>query len=184
MTRWWLDELVTAGPEHLDPGYVDGYDAKSQVDPSDDVELLVSLGLGPATTIVDLGAGTGVFAIHQLPDFWKVVAIRTIARLLRPGGILRLRDLVFDLDPEQIEPSIEAWMARAVDDPARGYTAEEFAEHVRTEYSTFTWLLEAMLERQGFALLDREVRASVDAAYTCRLDPGAEGTAVPIRRTR
>lgn len=236
MTEWWLDELVTAGPEHLDPGYVDGYDAKSQVDPDEDIEILTSLGFGRASTIVDVGAGTGVFAIaaaqaggsviavdispamttairqradeqglsnltvvdagflsydhigdqvdfvytrnalHQLPDFWKVVALRNIARILRPGGILQLRDLVFDMAPEQIEETIEAWMGRAVDDPSQGYTAGEFAEHVRSEHSTFTWLLESMLHRTGFEILDQEVRASVYAAYTCQLTASAEGT--------
>lgn len=126
-------------------------------------------------------------ALHQLPDFWKVVALRNIARILRPGGILRLRDLVFDMAPEQIEQIIEAWMGRAVDDPSRGYTAGEFAEHVRSEHSTFTWLLDSMLRRTGFEILDRDVRASVYAAYTCQLTTSAEATegpAVPLGADR
>lgn len=107
-------------------------------------------------------------ALHQLPDFWKVVALRKMAAMVRPGGVLRLRDLVIDAAPDQVEATIEAWMARAVDDPARGYTAAEFAEHLRLEFSTFTWLLEPMLEQTGFEIVDREVRASIYAAYTCR----------------
>lgn len=107
-------------------------------------------------------------ALHQLPDLWKVVALRQVAALLRPGGVFRLRDLVIDGPPEQLETTIEAWMARAVEEPARGYTAAELAEHLRSEFSTFTWLLEPMLEQTGFEILEREVRASVYAAYTCR----------------
>ncbi len=228
MTSWWLDELRTAGAEHLDPAYVAGYDAKAQVDPTDDIDTLRSHGLNETSTVVDLGAGTGSFtlaaariagsviavdpspamlarlrhrltteqavnvtaieagflsyrhtgepadfaysrnALHQLPDLWKVVALRQVAALLRPGGIFRLRDLVLDAAPDQLETTIEAWMARAVEDPAQGYTATDLAEHLRSEFSTFTWLLEPMLEQTGFEIVEREVRASIYAAYTCR----------------
>jgi hypothetical protein len=34
--------------------------------------------------------------------------------------------------------------------PARGYTREDFATHIRNEYSTFRWLLEPMLVTGGF----------------------------------
>lgn len=228
MASWWLDELRTVGAEHLDGGYVAAYDAKAQVDPAEDIDLLRRHGLNSTSTIVDLGAGTGSFtvaaapiarsviavdpspamvarlrqrlaeerlhnvttieagflsydhagepldfaftrnALHQLPDLWKVVALRRVAALLRPGGVLRLRDLVIDAAPDQVEATIEAWMARAVEDPARGYTAQEFAEHLRSEFSTFTWLLEPMLEHTGFEIVEREVKASIYAAYTCR----------------
>lgn len=107
-------------------------------------------------------------ALHQLPDFWKVIALRRIAGWLKPGGILVLRDLVYDLAPDEIDAAFQAWFERAVEDPAAGYTADDFAEHVRTEHSTFTWLLEPMLERTGFTIVDREVRAHVYAGYTCR----------------
>lgn len=107
-------------------------------------------------------------ALHQLPDFWKVVAIERIAAMLRPGGTFRVLDLVFDLDPFEIAAGIEAWMAGAVEDPAVGYTAPEFAEHVRIEHSTFTWLFEPMLERCGFDIVDRTVHRNVYAAYTCQ----------------
>jgi SAM-dependent methyltransferase len=38
-------------------------------------------------------------ALHQLPDFWKAVAMDRIGRMLRPGGVLRLHDLVYDFQP-------------------------------------------------------------------------------------
>jgi len=106
--------------------------------------------------------------LHQVPDFWKVMALRRIAGRLRIGGILLLRDLVYDVAPGDVEALFERWFDRAVDDPARGYTAGEFAEHIRSEHSTFTWLLEPMLERTGFTIVERSVRAGVYAAYTCR----------------
>ncbi len=228
MLNWWLDEKTTAGAEHLDSAYVAGYDAKAQFDPSADIRALQELGLDESSNLVDLGAGTGTFAVaaaqlgasvvavdvspemvavlerrsavlsagtltvvqsgflsyrhrgaaadfvfsrnalHQLPDFWKVIALRQIAGMLRPGGVLRLTDLVFELEPDGIEDAIDGWIDSAGDDPARSYTASDFADHLRSEFSTFTWLLEPMLTRAGFDVIGREVRRSIYATYTCR----------------
>ena len=107
-------------------------------------------------------------ALHQVPDLWKAVAIQRIAGMVRSGGIFRLRDLCFDLEPASLDEVVADWMASAATDASRGYTAEELATHVREEFSTYTWLLEPMLRRAGFEILDREHRRSVYAAYTCR----------------
>lgn len=105
--------------------------------------------------------------LHQLPDAFKALALHRIARMLRRGGLLRLRDLVYDTTPDRLGRHLEDWFAGAVDDPAVGYTAEDLTEHVRTEHSTFTWLLEPMLDRAGFEIVDRSVRRGAYAAYTC-----------------
>jgi 2-polyprenyl-3-methyl-5-hydroxy-6-metoxy-1,4-benzoquinol methylase len=112
----------------------------------------------------------GVFCrnvLHQVPDFWKGIALDRTATMLRPGGVLRLRDLVYDVEPSSAIAVMERWIAGGVSDPVDGYTGEDFATHIRTEHSTYTWLLEEMLERTGFEVLDREVRAAVYATYTC-----------------
>jgi ubiquinone/menaquinone biosynthesis C-methylase UbiE len=107
-------------------------------------------------------------ALHQIPDFWKGIALARIARMLAPGGVLRLRDLIFDFEPSQAEERIPAWMAGAVDDPKKGWTSDELAEHVRIEYSTYSWLFEPMLERTGFEILERDYVRGAYGAYTCR----------------
>ncbi|HEX5480320.1 MAG TPA: class I SAM-dependent methyltransferase [Dehalococcoidia bacterium] len=107
-------------------------------------------------------------ALHQIPDFWKVLALRRITGWLRRGGVLCLRDLIFDTTADDIERVIGAWFARAATDPKQGYTAEDFAEHMRAEHSTFRWLFELMLDATGFDVLDVDYRAQVYAAYTCR----------------
>lgn len=150
-----LDEPAHAGPEHLDPAFVAGYERKQGYpDPAEDLAVLADHGLDLTSTVVDLGAGTGRFplaaarrfgqvtavdispamvqllrdraaeagvanlrcvqagflsyqhagppadavytrnALHQLPDFWKAVALDRIAAMLRPGDALRLHDLV------------------------------------------------------------------------------------------
>ena len=107
-------------------------------------------------------------ALHHLPEFWKVMALERITSMLRPDGVLRLRDLVFSCEPSEAERTIEAWLAAAAAQPASGWTRAELETHLREEYSTFTWLLEPMLERAGFEIRDASYRPSRPyAAYTC-----------------
>ena len=60
--KWWPDEGAHGGPEHLDPAYVEEFDRKSSTDWSATVESLAGLGIGPTSTVLDIGAGTGTFA--------------------------------------------------------------------------------------------------------------------------
>ncbi len=107
-------------------------------------------------------------ALHHLPDFWKAIALERIARLLQPGGVLLLRDIVYSFEPIDASAAITAWLASAPMNPSKGWTADQLAEHVREEYSTFTWLLEPMLERAGFEIrLRRPSENGIYAAYTC-----------------
>lgn len=228
-----IDELVHAGPEHLDPEFVAGFDHKSGYGrpggPDLDADLAVfrEHGVAADATIVDLGAGTGQFAfaaaphtgrvvavdvspamlaylrgraaatgvsnvdfvhagflgyrhtgaqadgvhtrnaLHQLPDFWKALALDRIAGMLRPGGVLRVHDLIYDFQPSEAAEVFERWLAGGVDDPAEGYTSADFAEHIRTEHSTFRWLFEPMLDAAGFDVETVEFRGSVYGSYTC-----------------
>jgi SAM-dependent methyltransferase len=231
-TSWTLDELAHAGPEHLDPAFVAGYDRKAGYeaglgDVDADLDELAARGLDRTAALVDLGAGTGRLALaaakrfgrvvavdvspamqrlvrkraagaglanlscvragflsyehtgspvdavctrnalHQLPDFWKAMALERIAGLLRPGGVLRLRDLIFDFRPGDAEEVIGRWLDQGASDPSRGYTREDFAEHLRTEYSTFRWLFEPMLAAAGFEIVQVGFRGSIYGAYTC-----------------
>jgi SAM-dependent methyltransferase len=101
------------------------------------------------------------FAMHHLPDFWKGVALARMHQMLRPGGVLRLWDVVYNFEPSDAEARIEAWCATGRDLPAfepidDGWGRWELEEHVRDEHSTYTWILEAMFCRTGFALEDAE----------------------------
>jgi len=107
-------------------------------------------------------------ALHHLPDFWKAVALRRVLSLLAPGGAFVLRDLVFSFEPADSESVIAAWLSAAPEDPADGWTAAEPEHHVRTEHSTFTWVLEPMLEHAGFEIRDGWYSESrTYARYVC-----------------
>jgi SAM-dependent methyltransferase len=220
--EWWPDEVAHSGHEHLDPEYVATFDRKSPTDWSVTVEALSELGVGPTSTVIDIGAGTGAFAVavrrqvgrvvavdaspamvswmrargieaiqggfltyehdgglvdlvhsrnalHHLPDFWKAVALDRLAQMLKPGGTLILMDIVYSFDPSEADTVIERWLEAAPTDSVEGWTAPELAEHVRTEQSTFSWLLESILDRVGFEVTARCYSESrVYASYVCR----------------
>jgi SAM-dependent methyltransferase len=225
---WMIDELAHAGPEHLDAAFVAGYDRKQgRPDPAEDLAVLEAHGLDGDSAVVDLGAGSGQFALsaarrfahvtavdvspamiallqektaatglanldcvragflsyehagppadgvytrnalHQLPDFWKAVALDRIARMMRTGGVLRLRDLIYDFRPAEAAQVFSRWFEYAATDPADGYTSGDYAEHIRTEFSTFRWLLEPILEAAGFEIVSAEFTGRLYGAYTC-----------------
>lgn len=92
------------------------------------------------------------FALHHLPDFWQAIAIDRIAGMLRPGGIFRLWDVIYSFDPSEATEVLEAWMSNAGADIEGEWLRSEFEDHIRDENSTFTWLLEPMLERAGLKI--------------------------------
>jgi SAM-dependent methyltransferase len=107
-------------------------------------------------------------ALHHLPDAWKAVALCRVAALLRPGGALRLSDVVYSFPPQEAHERFEAWAGAYPDQADGGWTRADVAEHVRDEHSTFTWLLEPMLDRAGFDIVDAGTdEAGIMAHYLC-----------------
>jgi ubiquinone/menaquinone biosynthesis C-methylase UbiE len=92
------------------------------------------------------------YALHHLPDFWKAVALARMRAMLRPGGVLRLSDVVWHFAPDEVTDRVEAWCATAGTQVEGDWSRQELEEHVRDEHSTFTWLLEPMIERSGFTI--------------------------------
>lgn len=103
-------------------------------------------------------------ALHHLPDVWKYVALRNIVRVLRPGGQLILRDVVFACHDRE---SPETELASLVNStPAAMY--KEVARHIATEYSTYDWIMQGLIERAGFTILATAKPAPAQLIYHCR----------------
>lgn len=103
-------------------------------------------------------------ALHHLPDFWKTVALERMHRMIRKGGILRLWDVIYNFDPSEAQERIELWCETAGDDTTGGeWNRSDYEEHIRDEHSTFRWLLEPMMERCGFEIID--VDYSLDGIF-------------------
>lgn len=98
------------------------------------------------------------WALHHLPDFWKSIALARMYDMLTPGGILRLWDIVYNFPIREAENRIEQWCSSLPAD-GEGWTRADLEEHVRDEHSTYSWLLEPMIEQAGFAIADRSYTA-------------------------
>ena len=97
------------------------------------------------------------YALHHIPDFWKAQALVRLAGAMRPGAVLRLWDVVYGFEPAEAEGRIESWCASfAAEGEDTDWIRADLEEHVRDEHSTFTWLLEPMMERSGFRIEDAE----------------------------
>lgn len=232
---WLLDETASAGRENLDPAHVERYDRKMDSRALDEIELLRAAGLNAASVVVDLGSGTGQFALtvapacrrvvavdpsplmlerlrrkadeaevdnveiaaggfltydhrgdpadiaysryalHHLPDFWKVMALRRVRAMLRPGGLFRLWDVVYSFDVDDAHERIEAWCTPFGGEVDDEWARWEMEEHIRDEHSTFSWLLEAMFEQTGFTIDSAEYSDDgFDAKYVLRAPPAVE----------
>jgi ubiquinone/menaquinone biosynthesis C-methylase UbiE len=225
---WYFDESKMAGVDFEDTAQVEAYDRnQTSSTPEKEQALVTRLGVSSRHSVIDLGAGTGTFAIqaslvgasvyaidisqamlnyaqqkaktfgahsikfhqagfltyqhqdepvdfvvtknaiHILPDFWKMIAFLRIAALLKPNGIFYLRDVIFSFPPTEYETSINEWIKQVAKPEGQGWTAKDFEMHVREEHSTFTWIIEDMLTRAGFKILELTRFTPVYTEYLC-----------------
>jgi hypothetical protein len=66
-------------------------------------------------------------------------------------------------------PRIEDWIEASMStDVEKRWTRPELADHVRDEFSTFTWLLAPMLDRAGLEVMEASYDPSgMFASYLC-----------------
>jgi ubiquinone/menaquinone biosynthesis C-methylase UbiE len=105
------------------------------------------------------------YAFHHLPDFWKGIALSQFAAMLKSGGKFYLEDVVFSFEPTEVEANIEAWIMQVAD--GVGFSRADFAGHVRDEFSTYGWILEGLMERAGFEIIERNYTSPTYANYLC-----------------
>jgi len=226
---WFFDEMSHSGVDYNDPAQVEVYDRNHQRFRDYDKasqQIIDRLGLGPEHSVLDMGAGTGAFALyaarycnaiyavdvseamlaycrqqaeqaglanivfchggfltyehqaepvdavistavlHHLPDFWKLVGLRRVAAMLKPGGILYLFDVVFPSADENLELHLDAWVGSFEKDVGPEFAAEVHT-HIRDEYSTYDWIMEGLLTWAGFAIESAEYDDHFGAVYIC-----------------
>ncbi|OWY65127.1 SAM-dependent methyltransferase [cyanobacterium TDX16] len=228
LPTWYYNDLQQVGVDFEDPAEVAAFD-RNQTSSTVAAErsLVAQFGISRGHTVIDLGSGTGTFAIqaalagadvyavdvsktmlayaqekaieakaeniqfhhagflsyehqaapvdfvvtkaalHHIPDFWKQVALSRIAAMLKHGGVLYLRDVIFSFPPDEYQSQIERWIQRAAKPFGEGFTIDDFETHVREEHSTFAWIVEGMLDRVGFDVQSNYLSPTM-AEYICR----------------
>ncbi|MFQ4144658.1 class I SAM-dependent methyltransferase [Chlorogloeopsis sp. ULAP02] len=225
---WYFDESQIVGIDFEDIAQVETFDCKQTSSAPEIEQVLVKrLGISSGHTIIDLGAGTGTFAIqaalkgasvhaidisrsmlayaqqkarkmgattikfhrdgfltykhnddladfvitkaalHILPDFWKMVALMRVSSMLKPNGILYLRDVIFSFPISQYEASIDEWIEHSSKPEGEGWTVKDYQIHMREEHSTFAWIIEGMLTRAGFEITQANYLTPTAAEYVC-----------------
>ena len=105
-------------------------------------------------------------ALHHLPDFWKLVALKRIFDMLKTGGRFFLRDVVFSIPLDKYEQKINGLLKYTAEN-AGEENAENFARHIKQEFSTYDWIMEEMLYRAGFYIESADYGDSFIATYVC-----------------
>lgn len=105
-------------------------------------------------------------ALHHLPDFWKVVALKRMYDIIKPGGRLYLFDVVFSFPVNAYQEALDGWIAGMTEKGSQTM-AEETVIHIRDEFSTFDWILEEMLVKTGFVIEQKYSDFPGCLAYLC-----------------
>lgn len=111
-----------------------------------------------------MDAITSTFAFHHLPDFWKGIALHRLAKMLKTGGTLYLKDVIL------LEQNAEANIAALISQQeALGgdFLREDAEGHFKSENSTYDWVIEGLLDRAGFSIKDRSFEGGVIGTYLC-----------------
>ena len=120
-------------------------------------------------------------ALHHLPDYWKAVALLNIANTLRPGGVFYLLDVVFTFP-------ISDWQngTQTILEEMSAAAGHEANAHISSEYSSFSWILEGILERVGLKIEQIIDDSDFLRAYVCRkvnpVDKSFDGVSVKQSR--
>ena len=101
---------------------------------------------------VDIIISTAAF--HHLPDFWKVIALLKMGKILKVNGILFLSDVIFSFEPTEYASEVNTFLnGIKINTDAEFYN--DGILHIKEEFSTFDWLMDEMFEHTGFNILNK-----------------------------
>jgi len=106
-------------------------------------------------------------ALHHLPDFWKIVALKRIHSMLKNGGKFYLRDTVYSFDVNNFEDFFNTWLS-GIQQIAGEELAKDTEIAIRDEFSTCDWIMEEFIRRAGFEIEKANYHEGFLAVYVCK----------------
>ena len=113
-----------------------------------------------------LNAVVSQYALHHLPDFWKMVALRRIYKMLNNKGKLYLRDIVYSFKVDNYNIFFNNLIEK-IKESAGEIIAQDKANGIRNEFPTFDWVMEELLEKAGFCINKADYYDDFIAVYMC-----------------
>lgn len=108
---------------------------------------------------------TTSFSFHHLPDFYKFIALKRMNSLLKDDGILFIQDVV--ISEENYEENINT-LINHQESLGGEFLRDDAIQHFQEEFSTFDWILDQMIQRAGFKILDKTIDSGLLARYRCQ----------------
>ena len=105
-------------------------------------------------------------ALHHLPDFWKLIALRRLAAMLKKGGKLCLWDIVYSFDIKDYKKCTQQWITKTVKRGDLDFK-RRIEVHIGQEFSTMDWIMEKLLEKTGFKIIESNYNEGFFANYLC-----------------
>jgi ubiquinone/menaquinone biosynthesis C-methylase UbiE len=105
-------------------------------------------------------------ALHHLPEFWKMIAIRNMYNLLKTGGKLCLIDCILSFDVNDFDNYMSNYL-KMTEEVAGKNKAKEFIINIRDEFPAFDWVIENMLKKAGFTIDRIERYEGYFAGFIC-----------------
>ena len=104
---------------------------------------------------------------HHLPDFWKMIALDRLSKMIKKNGLLYIKDVVFSFDLKDYKNCFNK-MIDFLKENSGEDLANEGKIHIKEEYSTFDWVLDEMFEKTGFEIINKQKESEMFAVYICR----------------
>jgi len=105
-------------------------------------------------------------AMHHLPDFWKMIALRRVHGMLKDGGKFYLKDTVYSFDVNNYQDFFNNFID-GIKKAAGDEMAVDSETAAREEYSTLGWIMEGLLDGAGFHIDKIEYSEGFMATYLC-----------------